>query len=232
MSTDNSIRFVTLTAGELIPAYRLVTFNASGNAVLCSATARAYAVSDENVASGANGRFILLQAGGEASITVTGAAARGNVVYAAASGQASTTGSGIAIGTVIHAGFAANDTARVALGAGAAPLTREVLTVTQAAALTLTPEDSGALITNLGATGAATVNLPAAAPTGTWYEFVVVVAQNLIVDPASADALIIGGAVQADGAQAAADDEGETLICRALSNGNWACTVTGTWTIT
>ena len=94
---------------------------------------------------------------------------------------------------------------------------------------TLTAVESGSVHTNLGATGAVTLTLPASAPGGTVFHFAVQAAQELRVDPVTA-------AIRDDSGQTAdkyksADAIGECLSLVADSNGGWATTAkNGTWT--
>ncbi len=94
---------------------------------------------------------------------------------------------------------------------------------------TLTAAESGGVHTNLGATGTVTLTLPASAPQGTVFAFVVQAAQELRVDPGTA-------AIRDDSGQTAdkyksADAIGECLTLIADSNGDWATIAkNGTWT--
>lgn len=220
------LSFVAATALE---AYRLVYINSSGQAAYATANIKPFGVTQLAVASGAYVPVVPLNGAATLRISMSGAAAVGSDVFATASGQGSTTGSGISVGKVVDASLAADDYAGVAIGGG--PGTVNTYNVTQAAALTLTTADSGAFISNLGASGAATVNLPSAPPAGCVFNFIVSAAQELRVNPGDNDKLYINGAAQADGKYAGADDEGESLTCVSNSAGDWYCRVTGTWTV-
>jgi len=94
---------------------------------------------------------------------------------------------------------------------------------------TLIIAESGSIHTNLGASGAVTLTLPASAPAGTVFIFAVQAAQELRVDPGTAT-------IRDDSGQTAdkyksADAIGECISLVADSNGDWATVAkTGTWT--
>jgi len=94
---------------------------------------------------------------------------------------------------------------------------------------TLTAVESGSIHTNLGATGAVTLTLPASAPQGTGFGFAVQAAQELRIDPGTAT-------IRDDSGQTAdkyklADAIGECLRLVADSNGDWVTIAkNGTWT--
>lgn len=94
---------------------------------------------------------------------------------------------------------------------------------------TLTAVESGSIHTNLGATGAVTLTLPASAPQGTVFSFAVQAAQELRIDPGTAT-------IRDDSGQAAdkyksADAIGECLRLVADSAGDWVTIAkNGTWT--
>lgn len=94
---------------------------------------------------------------------------------------------------------------------------------------TLTDAESGGIHTNLGATEAVTLTLPASAPQGTVFTFAVQAAYELRVDPGAAT-------IRDDSGQTAdkyksADAIGECITLVADANGDWA-TISkhGTWT--
>ena len=94
---------------------------------------------------------------------------------------------------------------------------------------TLTAAESGSVHSNLGATGAVTLVLPASAPAGTVFTFAVQAAQELRMDPFTAT-------IRDDSGQTAdkyksADAIGECLSLVADSNGDWVTIAkNGTWT--
>ncbi len=94
---------------------------------------------------------------------------------------------------------------------------------------TLTISESGSVHSNLGATGAVKLTLPASPLGGTVFTFAVQAAQQLRVDPGSA-------AIRDDSGQTAdkykyANSIGACLTLIADSNGNWATIAKyGTWT--
>jgi len=94
---------------------------------------------------------------------------------------------------------------------------------------TLTAAESGSVHTNLGATGAVTLTLPASAAPGTVFTFAVQAAQELRIDPGSATIRDDSG--QTADKYKAADAIGESLKLIADSNGDWVTIAkNGTWT--
>jgi hypothetical protein len=92
--------------------------------------------------------------------------------------------------------------------------------------------ETGALVTNLGATGAVTKTLPQNAQTGDTFTFVVASAQELRVNPGAAGGVYINGAKQADGKYISADDEGEAVTLVANGLGDWyAVGAVGSWSV-
>lgn len=98
------------------------------------------------------------------------------------------------------------------------------------AADTLTKEESGSVHTNLGAGGNIKLTLPQDAIVGTYFEFAVMAANQLQIDPGAAGAIYINGAKQTDDKYVWADDEAESVKLVADGNGDWVavCPV-GTW---
>ncbi|MBE7497082.1 MAG: hypothetical protein HS117_19245 [Verrucomicrobiaceae bacterium] len=97
---------------------------------------------------------------------------------------------------------------------------------------TLTVGDSGAVISNAGATGAAPFLLPAAT-VGLEYIFVVEAAQELRIDPDGTEtiALPATGVQQAAGKYIVADAVGERIHIICITAGTWdAISHAGTWT--
>ena len=93
---------------------------------------------------------------------------------------------------------------------------------------TLTAAESGSVHTNLGATGAVTLTLPASAPEGTIFTFAVQAAQELRVDPDTATIRDDSG--QTADKYKAADAIGECITLIADSNGDWVTIgKNGTW---
>lgn len=94
---------------------------------------------------------------------------------------------------------------------------------------TLTAVESGSIHSNLGATGAVTLTLPASAAAGTLFTFAVQAAQELRIDPGTAT-------IRADSGQTpdkykSADAIGECITLVADANGDWATIAkNGTWT--
>ncbi len=95
---------------------------------------------------------------------------------------------------------------------------------------TLTILELGTVHTNLGAGDTITLTLPQDAVKGSSFEFVVMTAQQLRVDPGAAGAVYINGAKQTDDKYVWADDEGESVKLVADGNGDWIALYTqGTW---
>jgi len=94
---------------------------------------------------------------------------------------------------------------------------------------TLTAAQSGSVHSNLGATAAVTLTLPAEAPAGTTFTFAVQAAQGFRVDPGSAT--IRGDSGQTADKHKSANTVGAALTLVADANGDWATTAkNGTWT--
>jgi len=97
---------------------------------------------------------------------------------------------------------------------------------------TLLRGESGKVLTNLGAAGAVKITLPQDAKQGDRFEFVVMAAQQLQIDPGAAGAIYINGAKQTDDKYVHADDEGESTTLIADGNGDWiSCHTNGTWSV-
>ena len=94
---------------------------------------------------------------------------------------------------------------------------------------TLTTAESGSVHSNLGAAGAVTLTLPAAAAAGTVFSFAVQAAFELRIDPGTATIRDDSGAT-ADKYKSA-DTVGECITLIADANGDWATIAkNGTWT--
>ncbi len=92
----------------------------------------------------------------------------------------------------------------------------------------LTVAESGSVHTNLGATGAVTLTLPASAAEGTIFSFAVQAVQELRVDPGTATIRDDSG--QTADKYKAADAIGECITLVADSNGDWVTIAkSGTW---
>lgn len=98
--------------------------------------------------------------------------------------------------------------------------------------LTLTANDSGEGFSTVGATGAVTFALPAAA-VGLNYYFYVGAAQELRIDPNGTETISLPstGVPGAAGKYLTANAAGETVYLVCAVAGSWACFgYTGTWT--
>lgn len=97
---------------------------------------------------------------------------------------------------------------------------------------TLTVAETGSVHTNLGATGAVVLTLPQNARRGDFFDFTVLAAQELRIEPGEAGAIYINGAKQTDDKYISADDEAESVRLTSLGNGDWAASnVVGTWSV-
>lgn len=103
---------------------------------------------------------------------------------------------------------------------------------------TLLLAESGSIHTNLGEDGVVTLTLPASAPAGTNFTFVVMVAQELRIKiSATSKKFYYGGVISTDDGGGdlfmTADDEAEHITLMADGNGDWfALNAAGTWTVT
>lgn len=97
--------FKTLTAGEALVAFRLLTINSSGQFVYCGAGGVPLAVAQNDYASGAHAVGKLLNNGaGTFKVMVAAAvSAIGTRLYAAASGKLSPTGTGRCVAIALEA---------------------------------------------------------------------------------------------------------------------------------
>jgi len=107
------------------------------------------------------------------------------------------------------------------------------------AADTLTFDESGSIHTNLGATVARALTLPIIGADGAvtglkgvYFDFVVMAAYALQIDPSTAGGIYINGAKQADDKYISADDEAESVRLTGDGNGDWvASSMIGTWSV-
>jgi hypothetical protein len=150
----------------------------------------------------------------------------GDYLYAAANGMVAASGS-VPLGLVAMTAAAASGDLIEALPVPRCPAGLLIA----AADATLTRDQAGATVTNLGASGAVMVTLPAAPQLGTSYTFVVATAQQLRIDPAGTDVIVAQGAAQAAGKYIWADDEGESITLTYHEANKWiASGLVGTWT--
>lgn len=221
---------LTLVAGEALEAYRLVYVNSSGNAMYATANIRGTHYTLAPAALAARVACKELEPGSIAKLTAAASLSVGGNAYGAASGKVSSASGGISYGVVADSAFADGDYAAVTISAG--PELVNYYNVTQAAGLTLTTSDSGCIVTNVGASGAATVTLPTDAPTGTYFRFFVSAAQELRVLPGAGNKIVgLGALAPADAEYVTANANGEHLNILANSSGDWQCVgFSGTWT--
>jgi hypothetical protein len=200
-------------------------------AVATTATAPAQAVALDTVASGGVVAAEILSSGGSLKMIAAEAITAGSRVYQAAAGKCADTVAGAFLGVALDASGADGDVIEVLLPT---PVDASALSHFRAftgdASVGLSM--NGMTISNLGASGTITLSLPSGAPAGTEFTFVVQAAQQLRIDAAASDAIMIGGTTSADSAYIWADDEGETVTLVADTNANWvAVSATGTWTV-
>ena len=95
---------------------------------------------------------------------------------------------------------------------------------------TLKPNQTGSLITSRGAAGTVTVTLPTGARIGDNFEFAVLAAQQLRIDPNTQT--INASAGQTADKYIVADAIGESIKVTYLGSDEWAVTgEVGTWTV-
>jgi len=95
--------------------------------------------------------------------------------------------------------------------------------VTSTAALTLYAEQSGLIISNLGASGATIHVLPQSCPAGTTFQAIVMAAQDNGFELGAAGAAFVEGAKQTDDKNVSVDDEGDAIRVIHDGNGDWFC---------
>jgi len=106
---------------------------------------------------------------------------------------------------------------------------RKVINIT--AARTLLKNESGSIVTNLGAAGAVTASLPQDATVGDNFTFAVMVAQELRAAPGASGGVYIATAKQSDNKYVTANAISESVTLVADGNGDWfAVGESGTWT--
>lgn len=106
-------------------------------------------------------------------------------------------------------------------------------TIVATADRTLAARETGAVCSNVGATGAVIFNLPTNVYEGLWFSFLVGAAQNLSINPGDDHQIIALGATQSAGTAITANDEGEScdiVWMGTAASGKWIARVTGTWT--
>lgn len=232
MSTQlRSTSFSAVTA-EAITRFQAVYLNSSGQwAVATTSTPPAEAIALDTVASGGTLAAEFFNSGGSLKMIAAEAITAGSRVYQAAAGKVADTVAGAFLGTALDAASADGDVIEVLLPTpGEAQSLGHFRAYTADASLGVSM--NGFTISNLGAAGTITISLPTGVPAGTWYRFVVQAAQQLRIDSGASDAIMIGGALSADGAYVWADDEAESLTLVADTNNNWvAVSPVGTWTV-
>lgn len=93
--------------------------------------------------------------------------------------------------------------------------------VNSTAVLTLYPEQSGLIITNLGAGDLAGHNLPQTPPVGTHYTAMALAAQDVGFDPGAGGGIYIENSKQTDNLNATVDAIGDSVKVTAIGDGDW-----------
>lgn len=172
-----------------------------------------------------DGLPVRLQQGSIMEVECGAAIVRGYPVGPDADGRAVEAGGGFCI--ALQSGAGAGDIIEVLFNPFAKSLAVEDFT----AADTLTEFESGKVCTNLAATGSVTLTLPQSPATGTYFDFVVMAAQDFRIDPGAGGAIYLGGAKGTDNKDIYANDEAESIRLVANSDGDWMSMFTnGTWT--
>lgn len=216
---------VTLIAGETIEARRRVKINSSGQAVYADAADRASHVSDVRVASGDPGMFYVWGSG-LLAVEASGTCTLGTFLRGADDGKVSSASTGVVEGIcTIAAGNGAYAEINTATREGIPPQ------IVATANRTLLESESGSLVTNLGASVAVTISLPSAPAPGVNFTFYVQAAQQLRVDPGSADKILyLGALAPVDGEYVVASTAGAWVTLFANTNGDWMARGSyGTW---
>lgn len=205
---------------------------------VCGKTDIPYGVCpDEPAAAGEASIYLLGAKGGTVIMIASGEIAAGAKVYTDTGGKITSTldAAQHLVGIAITASTGDGDKVEVA---HAAPLlmTSTITTlmpvVVDADGATLTASQSGTVISNLGASGAAVFALPAAT-VGVHYRFVVEAAQELRIDPNGSETIALpsSGVQGAAGKYLTADAIGERVHLCCISAGTWdVLDYAGTWT--
>lgn len=226
-----------LAAGTIRP-YRFVKFDTSADnkALECEAGESSIGITtganlefdtDNHATTTAGDDSVMLQTGRVHRVECGGTVTRGDPLTSDGDGKAVTGGGNSAyyamesgtVGCIIKAYYTGGQTKLLAM---------EAFTSDD----TLIAGESGKVCTNLGATGTITLTLPQTPKAGTHFEFVVMAAQQLRVEPGAGGGVYINGAKQADNKFIVADDEAESVMLVADGNGDWAALyTTGTWSV-
>lgn len=164
---------------------------------------------------------------GTVKMVAAGAITQYARVYGAASGKIDDAAAGVPIGIALEAATAAEDLIEVLRLPAEAIKNAEVHTADD----TLTAAESGTMHTTVGATGAVTFTLPAAA-VGLEYFFKVGAAEELRIDPDGTETIALPstGVQGAAGKYLTADAAGETVHIICDTAGEWSVYgFTGTW---
>lgn len=225
----NDSGYTTMTAAVALQRGQGVYRDSNGEAALTTAGLAPLGIVERDVAAGEDVTIKLHNAPGTFEVMLAGVYSAGTLLYTAAGGKFSTTAVGVPHYR-LNEGSLADGDRREAVPLNPAYQNGFTSVLHSTASFTLTKEQAGATITNLGATGAVTVTLPQDAPKGTTFKFCVMAAYALGIQPGAAGGLYINGAKQSDNTAFSADDEGEHATVTADGNGDWiASPITGTW---
>jgi hypothetical protein len=180
---------------------------------------------------------VLGAAKGTRLMVASGVIAAGVKVYTDAAGKVTSTldAAQYLVGISLSAAAADGDVIEVAHAVPllmTSTLTTVLPIVVDADGLTITSAQSGSVISNLGASGAAVYALPAATA-GLHYRFAVEAAQELRIDPNGSETIALpsSGVQGAAGKYLTADAIGERVHLCCISAGTWdVLDYAGTWT--
>ena len=173
-----------------------------------------------------DGLPVRFQQGSIMEVECGAAISRGYAVGPDADGRAIEDGGDFAI--ALQNGSGAGDIIEVLFN----PHAKKLATTDITADLQLTEWQSGSAWTNLGATGTITATLPQSPQVGTYFDFIVMVAEIFRIDPGAGGGIYIAAAKQSDDVYIWANAIAESVRLIANAAGDWmAINVIGTWTV-
>ncbi len=199
-----------------------------------------------NIGGAAGNRFRITAYG----LSSSGAAASGELNWADTTNKTRISSGNIQLGSGVHFAWSAGDPGSVATDSGFVRAAVGLLRVSNGSTgignvtsgrlvapeitspETIAVTDSRKCITNTGAGGAVTYNLPAAA-LGLEYYFVVTATQDMVVDAAGTDTIRVAAGVSAAGGTATNGTIGSTLHLCCVVAGQWFAidAPNGIWTL-
>lgn len=220
---------LTFQASAAMAAYRRVTLNSTFQLTYAGANERGVGVlNDPTLTAGDMASVRPFHQNGSFRAVAAGAITRKAPVFAAADGKVAASGT-VLLGLALTSAMADGDYVEILPSVDAGLL---VPVEHHTTSDLLTRAESGSLHTNLGATSTVTLTLPQDAVRGDYFDFALMAAQPLRIDPGAAGAIYINGAKQADDKYVWADDEAESLRLVADGNGDWvALFAVGTWSV-